>query len=39
MTSIKERTGTTASETATARGIDMKFEIVVIPVTPRGPGW
>ena len=33
MTSIKERTGTTASETATARGIDMKFEIVVIPVS------
>jgi catechol 2,3-dioxygenase-like lactoylglutathione lyase family enzyme len=33
MTSIKERTGTTASETATARGVDMKFEIVVIPVS------
>ena len=33
MTSIKERTGTTASETATPRGVDMKFEIVVIPVT------
>jgi hypothetical protein len=33
MTTIKERTGTTASETATARGVDMKFEIVVIPVS------
>ena len=33
MTSIKEKTGTTASETATARGVDMKFEIVVIPVS------
>jgi catechol 2,3-dioxygenase-like lactoylglutathione lyase family enzyme len=33
MTSIKERTGTTASKTATARGVDMKFEIVVIPVS------
>ena len=33
MTTIKERTGTTASETETARGVDMKFEIVVIPVS------
>jgi catechol 2,3-dioxygenase-like lactoylglutathione lyase family enzyme len=33
MTNIKERTETTASETATARGVDMKFEIVVIPVS------
>jgi catechol 2,3-dioxygenase-like lactoylglutathione lyase family enzyme len=33
MTTIKERTGTAASETATARGVDMKFEIVVIPVS------
>jgi catechol 2,3-dioxygenase-like lactoylglutathione lyase family enzyme len=33
MTTIKERTGTTASETATAGGVDMKFEIVVIPVS------
>ena len=33
MTNIKERTKTTASETATARGVDMKFEIVVIPVS------
>jgi catechol 2,3-dioxygenase-like lactoylglutathione lyase family enzyme len=33
MTTIKERNGTTASETATARGVDMKFEIVVIPVS------
>ena len=33
MTTIKEGTRTTASETATARGVDMKFEIVVIPVS------
>jgi len=33
MTTIKERTGTAAGETATARGVDMKFEIVVIPVS------
>jgi predicted enzyme related to lactoylglutathione lyase len=33
MTTIEERTKTTASETATARGVDMKFEIVVIPVS------
>jgi catechol 2,3-dioxygenase-like lactoylglutathione lyase family enzyme len=33
MTSITERTGTTASENATVRGLDMKFEIVVIPVS------
>src|SRR5258708_17750918 len=33
MTTIKEGTGTTASETATARGVDMKCEIVVIPVS------
>src|SRR5258707_5620278 len=33
MTTIKEGTRTTASETATARGVDMKFEIIVIPVS------
>src|SRR6267378_1890466 len=33
MATIKEGTRTTASETATARGVDMKFEIVVIPVS------
>jgi catechol 2,3-dioxygenase-like lactoylglutathione lyase family enzyme len=33
MTTIEEGTRTTASETATARGVDMKFEIVVIPVS------
>src|SRR5258708_5064079 len=33
MTTIKEGTRTTASETATARGVDMKFEIDVIPVS------
>src|SRR6476619_6395215 len=33
MTTIKERTGTAAGETATARGVDMKFEVVVIPVS------
>jgi catechol 2,3-dioxygenase-like lactoylglutathione lyase family enzyme len=33
MTTIKERTGTAAGETATARGVDTKFEIVVIPVS------
>src|SRR6478735_3970805 len=33
MTTIKERTGTAAGETATARGVDMKFEIVLVPVS------
>jgi catechol 2,3-dioxygenase-like lactoylglutathione lyase family enzyme len=33
MTDIKERTATTASETPKARTLDMKFEIVVIPVS------
>jgi catechol 2,3-dioxygenase-like lactoylglutathione lyase family enzyme len=33
VTDIKERTGTTTSETPKARTIDMKFEIVVIPVS------
>src|SRR5258707_4558969 len=32
-TGIKERTMTTASETPRARTVDMKFEIVVIPVS------
>jgi catechol 2,3-dioxygenase-like lactoylglutathione lyase family enzyme len=33
MTDIKERTKTTAIETPKARTVDMKFEVVVIPVT------
>jgi catechol 2,3-dioxygenase-like lactoylglutathione lyase family enzyme len=33
MTDIKERTEATASETLKARTVDMKFEIVVIPVS------
>ena len=33
MTTIEEGTKTTASETTTAPGVDMKFEIVVIPVS------
>src|SRR5258705_4859996 len=33
MTTIKEGTRLTASEAAPARGVDMKFEIVVIPVS------
>jgi catechol 2,3-dioxygenase-like lactoylglutathione lyase family enzyme len=33
MTDTKEKTATTASETSKARTLDMKFEIVVIPVS------
>ena len=33
LTCIKERTMTTAAETPKARGIDMKLEVVVIPVS------
>ena len=33
MADTKERTGTTGSETSKARTLDMKFEIVVIPVS------
>ncbi len=33
MTDIKERARTTAAESSSARTVDMKFEIVVIPVS------